>query len=271
MVYSGHSKFSIPQLLDANDVQLDEPELEYTGDNNTVLINPEDWQFIRDHQMYALATSEDLPVYTNVWVSKDKDVLTGDMKNSWFTYSKCGGLDTTCLLPASLVNLLTSIPKGSTIAKSGNSYVLDIHTDSYSMLSEFLPKYESDDSVGSYNSEIILSKLRHPESYIIVGVSTILKFISQTSILKSGDQDNLEFTIGDETLLLSTASGSYSMDVDTTESYEVNFRLDLFKSVISNFDTDKVNISPIWNKDKDAAAGCIFWTDRLTALLAGQA
>ena len=268
-VHAGHSSFSIPQLLDTDDVQLDEPDSEYTS-AGTLTVNPDDWQFIHDHQMYALASSEDHPVYTNVWVSKDKDVLTGDMKNSWFTYSKCGGFDTTCLLPASLINLLTSIPKGSTITKSGDSYILDIQTDSYSMVSEFLPKYESDDSVGSYNSEIILSKLVHPESYITVGVTTILKFINQANILKSSDKDSaLEFILGDETLLLKTSSGSYSMDVDTLESYEVNFKLELFKSVISNFDADKINISPIWNGD--SAVGCIFWTDRLTVMLAGQA
>lgn len=267
-VHTGTSKFAIPQIIDVADVQLDEPVDQYKSDN-VITINPASWQFIKDHQMYAIATSNKHPVYTNVWVSENKDVLVGDYDNSLFTYSKCGDFDTTCLFPTSLINLFTSIPEGSKVVKVGNSYVLAIDTDSYSMITEFMPKYESDESVGSYNSEIILNMLAHPESFITVDVGPISKFISQTAILRQGDMNKvIDFTLSGGKLTLTNKASNYSMDVASDGTYTVKFSIDLFKNVLSNFDSDKVNIAPMMRGE--SAIGCIFWTDTLTTLLAGQ-
>lgn len=267
-IHAGTSKFSIPQMLDVNDVQLEEPAEDYSV-SSTITIKPTDWQFIKDHQMYAIATKDARPVYMNVWVGQDKDVIVGDFDSSLFTYSKRGAFDTTCLFPASLINLFTSIPEGSTVSKIGKSYILSITTDNYSIITEFLPKYEDDESVGSYNSAMILNMLAHPESFITLDIAPITKFINQTSILAQSELDKVfDFVLENGELTLSNATSSYSMQVDSTDSYTVTFSSELFKRVLSNFDSEEINIAPIRRGDR--AIGCIFWTDSLTTLLAGR-
>ena len=270
-VYAGTSKFAISQILDAQEVQLDEPLDEYTA-TNTVAIKPADWQFVKDHQMYAIATKDTHPVYKNAWVGTDGDVIVGDFDTSMFTYSKRGGFDTSCLLPTSLINLFTSIPEGSTVSKVGREYILNIETDNYSMITEFTPKYEDDESVGSYNSEIILGMLAHPDTYISLDVAAITKFINQTSIVSKSDLDKVfDFDIREDELTLSNATSSYSMNVSATgqSAYTVKFNAELFKKVLSNFETNTVNIAPMTRGDR--TIGCIFWTDSLTVVLAGMA
>lgn len=67
------------------------------------------------------------------------------------------------------------------------------------------------------------------------------------------------------------------MEVAADESYEVKFPSDMLKNVLSNFDADKVNIAPMRRDETDddgntkvITIGCLFWTDTLTTLLAGQ-
>ena len=275
-IHAGTSKFAVPQMLDVNDVQLSEPIDNYTA-TSTITINPADWQFIKDHQMYAISDSAQHPVYTNVWVGSDKDIIVGDFESSLFTYSKHGAFDTTCLFPASLINLFTSIPEGSTVSKVDKNYVLSIETDSYSMFTEFTPKYEDDESVGSYNSAIILGMLAHPENFITVDVGPITKFINQASILNQTELDKIiDFTITNNKLTITNKASSYSMDVNTNDNYSIKFTTDLLKSVLSNFDADKINIAPMTRTETEGTEtvtktiGCIFWTDSLTTLLASQ-
>jgi hypothetical protein len=276
-IHAGTSKFAVPQMIDVNDVQLNEPIDQYTA-ASTLTIKPADWQFIKDHQMYAISNSENHPVYKNVWISKDTDVIVGDYDIGMFTYSKRGDFGSTCLLPPSLINLLTSIPEGSTISKVNKEYVLNITTDSYSMITEFTPKYEDDESVGSYNAEIILGMLNHPESFVSVDVAPIIKFINQSAIISQSDTDKIvNFSIKDGTLTLMNRTSSYSMPVTATASYTVKFAIDYIKSVLSNFDSDTINIAPMMRSGNDEngnpiqmVIGCIFWTDTLTTVLAGQ-
>lgn len=277
-VRAGSSKFAIPQMLDVEDVQLTEP-IDITAATSSIAIKPANWQFIKDHQLYAISTSEKFPVYTNAWVSGDNEVLIGDYGIGMFTYSKFSDFGSTCLLPPSLVNLFTSIPEGSMISKIDKDYVLIIETDSYSMVTEFTPRYEEDESVGSYNAPIILGRMEHPEDFVTIDVSPIIKFINQTSILNQSDADKfIQFTIEDGKLTLASKSNTYTMDVATQQSYTVKFVTDFIKSVISNFDTDQVNVAPMSGVQVDdngntveRTVGCIFWTDKLTAILAGHA
>jgi len=267
-IHAGTSKFAISQIVDVNDVQLDEPITEFNSEN-TVTINPADWQFIKDHQMYALAKSETHPVYKNVWVGKNKDTLVGDYDASLFTYSTYGNFGDTCLFPASLINLFTSIPEGSTVVKVDKNYVLNISTDNYSMITEITPKYEDDEAVGSYNSEIILNMLKHPDNYITINTLPISKFINQTTMLKQSNMDNtINFSLNEGELTLSDRTNSYVTDATIGDSYTVKFSVDLFKSVLANFDTDTINVAPMMRGEN--AIGCIFWSDTLTMLLAGQ-
>lgn len=267
-IHAGTSKFSVPQMLDSNDVQLEEPIDNFTV-SNTVTIKPADWQFVKDHQMYAIATKESHPVYKNVWVGDNNDILVGDFDLSLFTYSKRGEFDSVCLFPPTIINLFTSLPEGSTVSKVGRSYILNIETDSYSMITEFMPKYEDDEAVGSYNAQMIISMLAHPESYITIDVGAITKFINQAAILKQSDLDKIfDFILNDGTLTLTNKTNSYTMSVDSSDSYSVKFNSELLKSVLTNFDSDKVNIAPMTRGDM--TIGCIFWTDSLTTVLAGM-
>ena len=275
-IHAGTSKFAISQILDANDVQLEEPVEDYTA-VSTITIKPTDWQFVRDHQMYAIATKDTHPVYKNAWVGTDGDVIIGDFDLSMFTYSKRGGFDTTCLLPTSLINLFTSIPEGSTVSKVDRNYILNIETDSYSMVTEFLPKYEDDEAVGSYNSKIILGMLKHSEQYITVDVTSVTRFINQTAIVSKSELDKVfDFTVKGEELTISNATSNYDMHVDAVGDgdYAVKFNSDLIKKVLSNFDSDKVNIAPMTREMPNGGGtrtiGCIFWTDSLTTVLAGM-
>lgn len=267
-IHAGTSKFVIPQMIDSDDMRLDEPIDEYAaGEVST--IKPANWQFIKDHQLFAIATKEEHPVYTNVWVGKDRTVIVGDMDLSLFTFSKKGDFGTSCLFPTSLVNLFASIPDGSTVTKLGRSYVLNISTDSYTLVTEFTPKYEDDEAVGSYNSEIILSKATHPRNFITVDVGPIIKFLSQTALFRVTDLDKvLEFSVAAGELTLKNKSNVYSMNIIGTESYSLKFNADLLKGVLTNFDSDKINIAPMPGEN-GTTVGCIFWTDNLTVILAG--
>lgn len=277
-VHTGTSKFAISQIIDANDAQLDEP-VDNFDTANTITITSSDWQFINDHQMFAISTSEKRPVYKNVWVGSDNAAIVGDFDASLFTYSKHGNFDSSCLIPPTLINLFTSIPEGSTIAKIDKNYVLNIETDNYSMVTEFTPKYEDDETVGSYNSEIILNILKHPENFITLDINPIIKFINQTAIVNQSDAGKItDFILGDGKLLLNNRSNSYSTEVDTDASYTVKFATSYLKSVLSNLDDDKVNVAPMKRTVPGAngqpateiTIGCIFWTDDLTIVLAGQ-
>ena len=220
--------------------------------------------------MYAIATSDNHPVYMNVWVGQNKEVIVGDYDSSLFTYSKQGDFDSTCLFPASIINLLASIPSGSTVSKIDRNYVLNISTDSYSMVTEFTPKYEDDESVGSYNSQIILGMLKHPDSYITVDVAPIAKFLNQSAILRQSDLDKvIDFTISDGILQLVNKASSCTIQVDSADSYSVKFSADYLKSVLSGLDAETINIAPM--KQGERVIGGIFWTDSLTTLLAGMA
>ena len=181
-IHAGNSKFAIPQMSDVSEAMLEEPVSQYNA-KSSVVIQPADWQFVKDHQMFAIAVKEEHPVYRNVWVGPNKEVLVGDFDISLFTFSKKGNFLNSCLLTPSLINLFTAIPEGATVSMIDRNYVLSIETDSYSMVTEFLPKYEDDESVGSYNSQVFLNMMKHPESFITVDITPITKFIQQTAIL----------------------------------------------------------------------------------------
>lgn len=267
-IISGTSKFTLPQILDVRDVQVSAPTENFTADE-TITIKAESWKFIKDHQLYAISESKTHPVYRNVWVSADKDVIVGDYETSLFTYSKQSNLDNTCLLPVSLVNLFTNIPEGSTISRIGKTYILNIDTDSYSMSTEFTPFYEDDEAVGSYNANIILGMLSKSDNFLTVDVTPITKFIGQISLLSQGAFDkNVDLSISNNVLTLSALDCEYKLNIDSKAEYSVQFDMDKFKDVLSHFDDDNVKLAPM---ERDGQViGCIFWTDSLITLLASK-
>lgn len=264
-VIAGTSKFTLAKLVDAEGMNIDTPADSYdSADVHDV--DPSVWKFIKEHQMFAVSTSNTYLVYRNLWVSDEGDVLAGDYSQSLFAYSKNDTLGNTCLLPVSLVNLLVAIPENSRVAKVGKNYVLQIETDSYTLLTEFAPQYEENGT--TYNAPAVMAMLNHPNEFASLEISPVLKFLNQSALLTSNSMDKV--------VILSAQSGSLTFTTRQSEirllssgesTYTVKFNSDLLKSVLSNFDSDIINISPILRDD--VAIGCIFWSDKLTMLLAG--
>ena len=147
VLHSGSSKFTLPKLLDANNLSLNRPAA--SSDANSIELKAGDWKFVKEHQMFAISIWMIHPVYTKVWIGEDGKVIIGDIDNVIFTLSNKSNLGSTCLLNPTIINLFTNLPEGSKIKKVDNSYVLSVDTDGYSLISQFIPEYETDEGVGS--------------------------------------------------------------------------------------------------------------------------
>lgn len=269
ILHSGKSKFTLPKLVEGDELSLSSPRVDGV-EGLGVEIDKSDWKFIKDYQMYAIAMSFIHPVYTRVWVGAEGDVLVGDFDNSLFTHSKKNNLGTTCLLSDTIINLFNSLPEGAKLAKKDKSYVIQVSTDGFNFASEFTPQYEDDENVGSYNSDIILTMMNHPEvKSVSVSTSAVNKFLSQADLLSSNTEDTITFSVEGNQLTLHDNNVDCKIDVDKVSetSYSVQFKTALLKSVMSNYTDEKVNVSPM--EQGDEVVGITVWTDSLTTVLAG--
>lgn len=266
-IIAGTSKFTLSKMVDAEGMSIEAPATSYES-SEVKDITPSVWKFIKEHQMFAISTSNNYLVYRNLWVSENDDVLAGDYSQSLFAYSKQPTLGSTCLLPTSLLNLFVALPDNSRVAKAGDSYVLQIESDSYTLLTEFTPKYESDEKVGSYNAPVIMGMLKHPTECAKMEIAPVLKFLNQSALLTSNSMDKVVILKSEsDALTFTTRQSEISLPVVESTEYQVKFNSDLLKSVLSNFDADEISIAPIMREG--VAIGCIFWSDTLTMLLAG--
>ena len=270
---SGRSKFSlgnsIADAVDISDFSLKSPKLP-EADVEFVNISKEDWKFIKDNQTYAVSSSFTHPVYTKIWVGEDGDVLTGDYDISLYTHSKHGTLGTSCLLSDTIINLLNSLPETAQIAKVDNDYVVKFAKDAYTYVTQFTPQYESEEDVGSYRSDIFLSKMVHPEKSNKVSTKLVVKLLNQALLLAPSNGDVIKITVNGNSMSVinSNVNGQIELEGDTNDlNYTINFRLDLLKQVISNYGDMFINISPLY--DGETPVGIIVWNDDLTTILAG--
>ena len=270
IIHSGKSKFTLPKMIDGEDLSLRSPGLPDVA-SPAVTIDKSSWKFIKENQMYAIAMSFIHPVYTRVWMSESGDVLVGDFDNSLFTYSKKGNLNTTCLLSDTIINIFVSLPEGAQLFKSGDSFIIMIKTDGYEMISQIEPQYESDEGVGSYHSEIILDMLKHPETNLLKLNTTIInKFLSQADLLSSSGEDTINFEVTDSQLVLRDQNVDCHIDLTDANSdlkYCVKFKTSLLKSVISSYSTDIISVGPLVRDDE--VVGVLVWDDDLTTVIAG--
>ena len=266
-VYSGKSKFNLPQVVSGLDLELDRPEtVNYVTD--TIDVDQDGWNFIKDNQMYAIAMSFIHPVYTNVWINDSKDVLVGDFDNSIFTHSSKVGLSSTCLLPDTVVNLLTTIPENSKIIPVGKNYEISVVTDPYTYLCEFSPKYESDEGVGDYSSDAILGLFKHPDKSISINIDQLEKSISQAELFAATNSDTIDFKADlDQIALVNDHVNCVVPTENPFEPFNITFKISLFKDAINHLDSKEVNISPLIQGDE--AAGLVIWTDNMDVVLAG--
>lgn len=269
IIRSGKSRFTLPKMLDSTEFELKAPVLpEYTA--NSIDVDKSDWKFIKENQMYAISMAFIHPVYTRVWVGESGDVLVGDFDASLFTHSKKSKLGNTCLLTDTIINLFNSIPEGAKLTKVDRDYLIQLTADSYEYVTQFTPLYEDDEEVGSYNSDVFLDMMGHPESNTKVTTSAVTKLLNQALLLSTTSEDTIKFGVHNNVITLKdrnvdgqipAAEGDASLD------YEVEFKLELLKQVIANYSDETINISPM--KQEDEAVGIIAWNNELTTIVAG--
>lgn len=267
-IHSGKSKFTLPKMIDEAELELEAPELpDYTSPE--IDIDKSDWRFIKDNQMYAIAMSFIHPVYTRVWVGEGGDVLVGDFDNSLFTHSVKSKLGNTCLLSDTIVNLFNSLPEGTKLIKKDTSYLVKYESDAFSYLSQFTPQYESDEDIGSYNSEIFLDMMDHPDTGCYVNAGAITKFLNQASLLSTNTDDTIKFSVEGDDVKLRDNNVDCSVNIEGAKSAEfiVEFKTESLRRVISNYGEDVIYFIPAYQGDE--VAGVIFWNKDLTTILAG--
>lgn len=271
-VQSGKSKFSIGNnigdLVDASDMSLRTPE---TPSNDAYFMNIDksDWAFIKENQMYAVTKVDTHPVYMYVWLGEDGDVITGDYDISLFTHSKKTKLGTTCLFSDTIINLMNSLPENAQIAKVGDSYIVKFSKDSYEYVTQFMPLYESMPEVGSYRSDILLSKMDHPDSCNVVSTGLITKLLNQALLLSTIGNNLIKLSVKNNVFSFDgeNVNGQVSVDGDASIEYEISFRIDKLKQVIANYGDTSINISPVM--DGTEPVGVTIWNDELTTIFAG--
>lgn len=269
-LHSGSAKFTLPQALDESDLELDTPQ-DISTANSTIEFKKDNWKFIDNYQMYAVALSFIHPIYTKVWVGENEDVLVGDFDNSLFTHSKKSNLGVKCVLKPTIINMLNSLPEGATIYKMDKSYVVNVSTDGYNFLTEFTPEFEEDEGVGEYNSEVILNMFENKSNTTKVKIDPIIKLINQSTLLSNNTESTIEFGVGYDnniTLKDNNMDAKIPMESPISEAYTITFKTVSLKSVISNLNSDEVSISPYMLEGD--YVGMIFDTGDLQVVLAGQ-
>lgn len=267
LIRSGKSTYTLPKVVDDVDFSLQRPSISI-DDISTTTIDRSGWKFIKDHQMFAVATDFSYPVYRNVWVSEDGDVLTGDFDISLFTHSVVGDFETTCLLSDTIINLFNSLPEGSKLGVVDRKYIIGYRCDGFEYTTEFEPQYEDTGVVGYYHADIILPILEHPENFNVISVDSVNKLLNQASLLSNGITDDVSFGVSNNTLMISNTNVKGQIPVEGSESvdYTLAFKLDTLKKIFKNYSA-QVNVGPLIQDDE--ITGIILWDDDLTTVLAG--
>jgi len=267
ILHSGSSKFTLPYLAESTDGELRRPKLAPEG-SPKVPVDLNDWKFIKDYQMYAVALSFVHPIYTNVWIGESGDVIVGDFDNSLFTFSKKNKLGRTCLLPDTIINLFNSLPEGANITLMDTSYRVDVKTDGYEYASEFTPKYEDDGgAVGSYAADAIMGSIVKDDSNTIkVPVAPIAKFLSQADLLSSGGSNKIEFGVSGSEVRIHDNNVDCKVKFEgSSKEFNIPMNLSQFKPIIGHMDTETISICPV---DMDGeVSGLVIWSDSLTVMV----
>lgn len=268
-IQSGRSRFTLAKETDSSEIELTAPTSAVTASTEAEL-DKEDWKFVKDFQMYAVAMSFMYPVYTRVWVGDEGDVLVGNFGSGLFTHSKKSKLGNACLLQDSIINLFNSLPEGAKVAKVGRNYVIHLVTDSYEYTTEFIPEYEDDESIGSYEAPVFLKMMKHSERFSTINVPAVTKLLNQAILLSTSNEDTIKWIVDGTSLKLldRNVDGNLSVSGDTSLSYELEFSLALLKQVIGNYLDETVQVSPAYDEDGQIT-GIIVWNKDLTTAFAG--
>lgn len=268
VIYSGKSKFNLPQVVSGDDIELKRPEnYEAMG---LIEVDKDSWEFVKDHQLYAIAMSFIHPVYTHIWLGDSGDVLVGDFDNSIFTKSNMVSLGSTCLITSTIINLLTSVPEGSQIKKIGKTYQIIVSTDPYEYICEFEPKYEEDAGIGSYSSKIILDLFESNAQSVSINTKEISKAISQAELFMTRNDEVIELSFEGDVLKLKNDNINCAISIENIlPEFSLSFKINLLKDAINHMDEEEINIYPLVRDEE--YSGLIFWTNNMSTVLAGVA
>ena len=265
-VYSGKSKFTLPQVVSGDDLELSRPEQDYQSAQSFEL-DKSGWEFIKDNQMYAIAMSFIHPVYTYAWLGESGDVIVGDFDNSIFTHSYSAHLKTTCLLTDTIINLLSTVPEDSKIMQIGRNYEIRVATDPYTYLCEFTPRYEEDEGIGDYSANLILGLFNH-DSSIRINSEAISKYISQAELFSTTNDDTINVEVAQNSFNLVNHNVNCKIPVDSPfEDFSITFKISLLKDAISHMDSKDIEFCPLIQDGQ--VSGIILWTDNIETVLAG--
>ena len=271
ILYSGKSKFNLPQILEETEMDLEKPH-QVDPSYPVIDLNKPNWQFIKDHQMFAISMSFIHPVYTRLWVSDKNDVIVGDFDNSLFTHSTKSVLNTTCLLSDTVINLLTSVPEDTKLMKLDQSYLISVATDAYSYLAEVKLQSESDEGVGDYNADIILGTFSVPETDIVkVARAPMLKLLGQSELLAKDANKEVNMSVKGTAIEISddNVHGSFAATEPATATYDVVFKMTDLKSILSNLDEDVIMMAPTMrDEETGVVGGVVFSTSNMEAVIA---
>lgn len=265
-IYAGKSKFNLPQVVSGDDLELSRPE-NLDEVSRFIGIDKAGWEFIKDQQMYAIAMSFIHPVYTHAWLSETSGVIVGDFDNSIFTHSHAAHLTSTCLITDTIINLLTTVPEDSQIIQLGKNYEIKVETDPYTYVCEFLPRYEEDEGIGDYSSDVILSLFDH-ETGVDINTSVVSKYISQAELFTTTNDDTIDLKMTDDAFNLINQNVNCKIPVDNPfGEFSITFKISLLKDAISHMDSEIISICPLLQDDQ--VAGIIMWTENMETVLAG--
>ena len=266
-ITSGKSKYNLPQVVSVDDIELNRPQTTFDI-QPTASIDKEAWSFVKDHQLYAISMSFVTPVYTYIWLGENGDVLVGDYDNSIFTHSKEAKLGTRCLIPDTIVNLLTTVPENTKIIQLGRNYELSVETDPYIYICEFCPSYEDDENIGNYSSDIILSLFNTDQTPAKLEVAKVYKYISQAELFSTATDDTINMSVIDGVFSLKNINVDCNIKVNPDASnFEDEFKISMLKDVISHIDDDEFTVSPVINDGETSAI--IVKTDNMEVILTG--
>ena len=272
-ILSGKSKFTLPKVIDGDDISLDKPKNIPAG--ATLLdIDKTDWKFISSNQMYAIAMSFLYPVYTKVWVGEDGDVLVGDFNNSLFTHSKHSKLKNQCLLSDTIINLFVSLPDGAKLCKFNRDYLIYYKCDSFEYTTQFTPLYETDEGVGEYNAEVFLERMKHSPTNFTVKAADLNKVLNQAELLSTGGtEDTITFGKDGEEVYMKAKNVDCKIPAEgDVKSFKLDFKLNTLHSVLSSYGDVIIHIAPLYEDpdvEDSAVAGVLVWNDELTTCIAG--
>lgn len=270
ILHSGKSKFTLAQIGDSDNSALDVPSSLAGVSYEQLKLDTAGWKFVKDRQMFALSMSFMYPVYTMAWVGENGNLLVSDYMNELFTLSSKGSIHDTCLLTDTIINLFTSYPEGTVFLKLPESYMLQCKKDSFEICSEFKPRYESDEGMGDYRSDMIIDMInRNQDEAIQVNTKTLNKFLSQVDLLSISSDDCIKVSISDGKFSLSDSRSHFDTDIQgrLSKPFVLSFKTNMFKSVCGDFSDEIISISPCYQNDDPS--GIIISNDELSIMLAG--